>query len=182
MKNVVYFDIETQKSFDEIGGRSVQSFQKLLMSVGVTYSTKDRQYRIFHEGTVQEMIEQLRRADLVVGHNIIGFDYPVLTAYTPLDFALVPTLDTMADLEKILHFRLSLDSIAKATIGNTKTAGGLDAIRWWKKGDPESLLKIAEYCCYDVKLTRLVHEYGQNHGELFYADKFGQKRSVKVKW
>jgi DEAD/DEAH box helicase domain-containing protein len=182
VKNIIYFDLETQKSFDEVGGRTERHLRDLRLSIGVTYSTRDQVYRIFHEGNVQDLVTQLMRADLIVGHNIISFDYTVLSAYTPFDFTQVPTLDTLVDLMKILNFRLKLDSLAKATIGNTKTAEGLEAIAWWRKGDPESILKIAEYCCYDVKLTRLIHEYGHQNGKVFYFDRMGQKRAVKVAW
>lgn len=182
MKNIVYFDLETQKSFDEVGGRSPEHFRKLKMSVGVTYSTKDQEYRIFPEDRAHELINQLMRSDLVVGHNIISFDYHVLSAYTPLDLTQVPTLDTMVELEKILKHRLSLDAIASTTLGNTKIAHGLDAIKWWREGGVENMMKIAEYCCYDVKITKLVHEFGQQRGELYYNDKFGQRRTVKVQW
>ncbi len=182
MSNIIYFDLETQRSFDDVGGRSPEHFQRLGLSIGVTYSTRDAIYRIYHEGTVDRMIQELTRADLVVGHNIISFDYHVLAAYTPYDFSQLPTLDTLVEIQKILKIRLSLDSLATATLGNTKTAGGLDAIRWWNEGTEESILQIAEYCCYDVKISRLVHEYGRDHGELRYNDRFGQRRSVKVSW
>ncbi len=182
MKNIVYLDIETQKSFDEVGGRTPEHFRQLKMSVGVTYSTKDQCYRIFHENNAHELINQLMRTDLVVGHNIVGFDYHVLSAYTPLDFTQINTLDTLVEIEKILKHRLSLDALAKATLGNTKIAGGLDAIQWWKKGGVENILKIAEYCCYDVKIVRLIHEYGRNYGKLYYQDRFGQKRTLQVQW
>ncbi len=182
MKNIVYFDLETQKSFNDVGGHSPHHFRQLKMSVGVTYSTREQQYRIFHEGTVHDLINQLMRADLVVGHNLLHFDYHVLTPYTALDLSQIQTLDTLAEIEKILKHRLSLDAIAKATLGNTKTADGMDALRWWREGNPESILKIAEYCCYDVKITRLVHEFGRDRGELYYHDRFGQKRTVQVTW
>lgn len=182
MNNIVYFDLETQKSFHEVGGRTPDHFRQLRISVAVTYSTKDGVYRIFHEGNIHEMVRQLTRADLVVGHNIIGFDYTVLSEYTPLDLTQIPTLDTLVEIEKILKHRLSLDDLAKGTLGSTKIADGLEAIKWWKDGSPESLLKIAEYCCYDVKISRLIHEYGRDRGELHYQDRFGQRRTVKVKW
>ena len=64
-------------------------------------------------------------------------------------------------------------------MGVEKTAEGLQAIRWFKEG---RLSDIAEYCCYDVKITRLVHEYGMAHRQLFYKNKFGGKLSVPVSW
>ncbi len=70
-------------------------------------------------------------------------------------------------------------SIATATFGVEKTAEGLQAIRWFKEG---RLLEIAEYCCYDVKITRMVHEYGAMNKQLFYRNRFGNKLSVAVQW
>ena len=35
---------------------------------------------------------------------------------------------------------------------------------------------------FDVKVTRLVHEYGMAHGEVFYHDRLGRKQKVKVEW
>jgi len=177
MKNIVYFDLETQKSATEVGGWSRKRDMK--MSVGVTFSTQIGQYKIYDEAHVHDLIQELIRADLVVGFNIINFDYDVLSGYSPLELTATPTLDLMKDLEDKLGHRLSLESVAKATLNAPKTADGLQALRWWKEG---KLLEIAEYCCYDVKITKAVHEYGQRHGEVHYTDRVGQKRTVKVKW
>ena len=60
-----------------------------------------------------------------------------------------------------------------------KTAEGLQAIEWFRQG---KLMDIAEYCCYDVKLTKLVHEHGVNYQQLHYHNRFGKKLSVAVNW
>ena len=44
------------------------------------------------------------------------------------------------------------------------------------------MLDIAEYCCFDVKCTKLVHEYGAERKQLFFNDRFQQRRSVGVEW
>ncbi len=178
MKNIVYFDLETQKSADDVGGWG--NSRLMGMSVGVTYSTAAGAYRIYGEREVNELIEELRRADLVVGFNIAHFDYAVLQGHNEFfDGAQVPTLDLLEDLKKTLSHRLSLDAIATASLGIEKTADGMQALRWFKEG---KLLEIAEYCCYDVKVTKLVHEFGQANKQLFYTNKFGAKLSVPVKW
>ena len=101
-------------------------------------------------------------------------------AYTPLDLGYtIRTLDLLVEVEKKLGHRLGLDAVASATLGVGKTAEGLDAIRWWREG---KLLEIAEYCCFDVKCTMLVHEYGSEKRELFYHDRFQQKKRVPVEW
>ncbi len=178
MKNIVYFDLETQKSAEEVGGW--HRIRDMRMSVGVTYSTARGDYKIYGESQVNDLIEELRRADLVVGFNQQRFDYEVLQGHNDFfDREQLQSLDMLIDLQKTLQHRISLDSIAVATFGVEKTAEGLQAIRWFKEG---KLLNIAEYCCYDVKITKLVHEYGMAEKQLFYHDKFGKKNSVAVNW
>ena len=177
MRNIVYFDLETQKSADEVGGWD--KIRDMKISVGVTYSTARGEYRIYDEKQVNDLLTELQRADLVVGFNNLGFDYEVLHAYTVFDLRQLPTLDMLVEIRKALPHRLSLDSIAHATMGVEKTAEGLQAIRWFKEG---KLAEIAEYCCYDVKITKLVHEYGAANKQLFYTNKFGSKLSVAVGW
>ena len=177
MKNIVYFDLETQKSADEVGGWD--RISDMRMSVGVTYSTGRGDYRIYNEKQVDELIKELQRAELVVGFNNLRFDYEVLHGYTTFDLRQIPTLDMLVELQEALQHRLSLDSIAAATLGVEKTSEGMKAIRWFKEG---KLLEIAEYCCYDVKITRLIHEYGAANRQLFYRNKFGNKLAVSVSW
>ena len=69
--------------------------------------------------------------------------------------------------------------MSQSTLGCGKTADGLDAIKWWRQGRK---LDVARYCCFDVKVTRLVHEYGMAHGEVFYQDRLGRKQRVAVDW
>jgi DEAD/DEAH box helicase domain-containing protein len=178
MKNIVYFDLETQKSAEEVGGWN--KIRDMRMSIGVTYSTARGSYQIYGENEVNALIDELRRADLVVGFNSLRFDYEVLVGHNPFfDIEQVPTLDMLVELQKTLQHRLSLDSIAHATLGVEKTSEGLQAIRWYKEN---KMLEIAEYCCYDVKITRLVHEYGLSNKQLHYTNRYGKKLSVAVAW
>ncbi|MFZ4116795.1 MAG: ribonuclease H-like domain-containing protein [Chthoniobacterales bacterium] len=176
MKNIVYFDLETQLTANDVGGWDRKADMKI--SLGVTYSTATGQYEIFSEKRVPELLETLSKADLVVGYNSRRFDYEVLMGYTILDLAHhLPTLDLLEVVEQAAGHRLSLDAIATATLGVGKTGDGLDAIRWWREG---KLMEIARYCCFDVKVTKLVHEYAINHGELHFIDRFSRKQTLKV--
>jgi len=175
--NIVYFDLETQKSAEEVGGWN--KISAMGMSIGVTYSTALGEYRIYGEKQVHDLIKELQRADMVVGFNQVRFDYEVLHGYTSLDLRQLPSLDLLIDLQNTLSHRLSLDSIATATLGVEKTSEGLQAIRWFQEG---RLMDIAEYCCFDVKITRLVHEYGRQHRQLHYHNRFGKKLTVPVRW
>jgi hypothetical protein len=177
-RDVVYFDLETQRTANDAGGWDKK--HEMRVSIAVTYSTALGEYRIFEEKDVDALVDQLVRADLVVGFNVINFDYEVLSRYTVLDLAhTARTLDMLLEIEKVLGHRLSLDSVATATLGVGKTGDGLDAIKWWREG---RLLEIAEYCCFDVKCTKLVHEHGATHRQLQYVDKFRNKKTVAVQW
>jgi len=176
--NYVYFDLETQRTAHDVGGWGNK--RDMGMSIGAIYSSATGEYEIFSEKRVHDLVNRLMRADWVVGFNVINFDFEVLMGYSILDLAAqVPTVDLLVDIEKALGHRVGLDAVASATIGVGKTGVGLDAIQWWREG---RLLDIAEYCCFDVKATKLVHEYGAKHGVVRYEDKFGQLREVAVDW
>jgi DEAD/DEAH box helicase domain-containing protein len=184
-KNIVYFDLESQRSFRDVGGFSHKA--KMGISVAVTYSTARGSYEIYQEHELDRLADELIRADLVVGWNHLQFDYPVLQPYVFHNLAeQTVNLDMMLALESLLGFRLKLDSVASATLGTGKTADGLDALRWWqeykKSGDFAPLRKIAEYCAFDVKVTMCVHQYALEHGLLKYDDKSGRTTEVTVNW
>lgn len=176
--DIVYFDLETRRTANDVGGWGNK--HKMGISVAVTFSTKLNEYTIYTEDESSALIEQLRRADLVVGFNHVGFDYEVLMGHSIFDFRdQLRSLDMLIDLEKALGHRIKLDAVAAATLGMGKTADGLDALKWWQQGE---VAKIAEYCCYDVKVTKCVHEYGAQNGHVKYHDRNGREQSVKVDW
>lgn len=178
-KDIVYFDLETRRTAADVGGWNNKD--KMGISVAVTFSTRLNEYRIYTEEEAGLLIEQLRKADLVVGFNHVSFDYGVLMAHTILDLReTLQSLDLMVDLEQKLGHRLKLDAVASASLGGlSKTADGLDAIRWWQQG---KLLEIAEYCCYDVKVTKFVHEFGVKNGFVKYIDRNRREQKVEVNW
>ena len=177
-RDIVYFDLETQRTANDVGGW--QNKHQMGVSVGCTFSTRTGEYHIFTEGNVQDLIQQLLRADLVVGFNHVSFDYAVLGGYYPFDLSeQLRSLDIMVELEKKIGHRLKLEAVASATLGAGKTADGLEAIRWWQQG---RLAEIAEYCCYDVKVTRRVYEYGATQGHVKYLDRSQREQIVEVQW
>ena len=176
--DIVYFDLETQRTANDVGGWDKK--HEMGMSLGGTYSSRDNCYEIFGEDRAEQLIKRLQRADLVVGFNHVRFDYDVLMAYTILDLREnLVSFDLLQEVERIAGHRLKLEDIAQATLGVGKTADGLDAIRWWREG---KILDIAKYCCFDVKVTRLVHEYGAANKKIYFNDRFGRKNTLDVDW
>jgi len=178
MGNIVYFDLETQKVAAEVGGWG--NIDKMGISVAALYHAEKGEYSVYLEKDVDRLVAELRRADLVVGFNVLRFDYTVLSAYSVFDFSTVPTLDLMVSIEERIKHRVGLDAVAEATCGVKKTANGMEAIQWWREGKQK---QVAEYCCYDVKTTRLVHEHGVRTGKVAYVShKTFLKQQVAVDW
>ena len=124
--NLVFFDLETQKLFQEVGGRDAS---KLRLACGVTYSTVKNDFTVYWERDAQALIEELKSADKVIGFNIREFDYEVLRPYAPaFNFGSLRTLDLLLDLSRTLNFRLPLDALAKACLGTEKTADGIQSV------------------------------------------------------
>jgi DEAD/DEAH box helicase domain-containing protein len=176
--NLVFFDLETQNLLQDVGGRA--GIERLRLSCGVTFSTERDDFAVYWEKDAPALIEELKSADRVIGFNLVGFDYPVLRPYAPgFNFASIRTLDLLHDIHRTLGFRLSLDSIAEASLGATKSADGLKAVEWFRMGELE---KVAEYCKVDVDITRQVYEFGRDNGFVHYRSKLGSKLKVAVKW
>jgi DEAD/DEAH box helicase domain-containing protein len=174
---VVVFDLETQRSFDEVGGRS--QMHRLGVSVGVAYRYDTGEFLVYTEDRVSDLVDLLRDAELVVGYNIRGFDYEVLRGYTDVDLQALPTLDLMYDLEDRLGFRPKLESVAAPTLGAGKSADGLQALEWWKRGEID---KITEYCREDVRVTRDLFEFGRRNRCVMVSRFGGKPRQVEVEW
>ncbi len=174
---VVVFDLETQRSFDEVGGRS--QLHKLGVSVGVAYRYDTDEFVVVQEDTVDRLIDLLLEAELVVGYNIRGFDYEVLRAYTDRDLQQIPTMDLMQHLEERLGFRPKLDSVVMPTLGTSKSADGLQALAWWKQGEID---KIIDYCREDVRVTRDLYDFGKRNRCVLVSRFGGNPRKVEVQW
>jgi DEAD/DEAH box helicase domain-containing protein len=169
--------VETQKLFEDVGGRDAS---KLLLACGVTWSTARNDFAVYWEKDAAALVSELKAADRVIGFNTMGFDYEVLKPYAPnVNFRSFRSLDMLQDIYRALGFRLSLDSIAKATLGATKTADGVQSVIWYRNGE---LDKVAEYCKADVDITRRVYEFGRDNGYIHYYSKLGSKLKLAVSW
>ena len=169
-KHVVVFDLETQLSAAEVGGWNRTFLMR--MSCGILWDSRGDEFVTYFEDGVPRLIEHLRSADLVVGFNCIGFDYSVLRGYSRFDFRDLATLDMLREIRDQLNYRVSLNSLAQATLEEEKTADGLQALRWWKEG---RLDLIEEYCRNDVRITRDIWRFGRDRGYLLF-DRRGEGR------
>ncbi|MBI4355819.1 MAG: WYL domain-containing protein [Candidatus Omnitrophica bacterium] len=171
-------DLETQKAFDDVGGRGNAALLKVSLVGVYRYATEE--YVTFEEAQLPQLEALLRSATLVIGFNIRKFDLEVLAPYLSCSITELPVLDLMEEVARHLGFRVSLESLAEATLGQKKLGHGLDAIRYYQAGDWDALKK---YCLHDVKLTKELYEYGLQHGRLKCNSKYGgQQLIIPVCW
>ena len=174
--NTVFFDLETQRLFEDVGGR--HNVRMLGLSVAVTYSTADEAFHHYREEDAARLIADLEAADRVVGFNLLTFDYEVLRAYEA-GFAPPDTVDMLDHIYRRLGFRVSLDNLATTTLGVSKSADGLQAVRWFREGRIQDVL---EYCQKDVEVTRDLYHFGQTNKHLRFRDNRYRTQRVPVSW
>ena len=170
-------DIETRRSAKDVGGWN--KAEKMGVSCVVVYDSKTDIYKEYLQNDIPLLCKDLQSFDLVIGFNIINFDYKVLSGLNHFDFFSLPTLDLLLKVHERLGYRLSLDRLATQTLGISKSADGLMALKWWKQGKIDKILK---YCRQDVKVTRDLYLYGKEHLFLVFKNKAGNRVRVPVQW
>ncbi len=174
----IVFDVETKRSFDEVGGRD--KLDKLGISVVGAYVYGENKYLAFEEHQIPEFAALLEKANVVIGFNIKYFDLAVLQPYVSWNLKNITALDLMDDVERGVGFRVSLDNLSSTTLGAQKSGDGLQALRWYKEGKIE---EIKKYCLKDVELTKNLYEFGVKNGHvLFFSRDIAGKSSIPVSW
>lgn len=181
----VIFDTETKRFFDEVPGNDPA---KLGVSITSVYSRtldgsmneKEGIMQSFWEEDFREMFKLFEKADRIIGFNSIGFDVPALSPYLPAHWPKLPHFDILAEIKKVEGKRMSLDSLAKATLKSAKNDSGENAIKYWAEGSSESLAKLKKYCEMDVLLTRDIYDYALKNGVLKYIDFWNETHEIKL--
>lgn len=185
MKFEVIFDTETKKFFDEVPGNDPS-----LLGVSITsvyFRTLDDNFneiegkmQSFWEEEFSEMFKIFEKADRIIGFNSFGFDIAALSPYLPQHWPKLKHFDILDEMRKVEGKRMSLDSIAKATLNSTKNDVGSNAIKYWNEHTPESLAKLKKYCEMDVEITTKIYDHALKNKTLRYKDFWNEYHDVKV--
>lgn len=170
-------DLETRRSAQEVGGWHRADLMGV--SCVVVYDSGIDDFRDYGQEDVPRLVGELVEFDLVVGFNILRFDYAVLGGLSRFDFSSLPTLDILGSVHETLGYRLSLDHLARETLGAAKSASGMQALAWWKEG---RIADIISYCRQDVAVTRDLFLFGARHGHLLFRNKAEKIVRVPVDW
>jgi DEAD/DEAH box helicase domain-containing protein len=174
----VLFDLETRLSAAEVGGWD--KAHRMRVAIAVVCHLEEGRFEVFEEEGVDDLLRVLEAADLVIGFNSKRFDYRVLSGYSGVDYRRkLDSLDLLEEIHARLGFRLSLDHLARQTLGESKSADGLQSLEWVKQGRMDL---VEEYCRHDVEILRDLYLHGRRMGFVCYADKQGCKVKLPVDW
>jgi len=175
----IYLDVETQKLAEEVPGgwNNIRAFG---LTVAVTWDGASG-FRHWYEGDVGRLLGELGAFDRIVTFNGLRFDLEVLSAYGDVRSLIPKSFDVLKDLERRLGYRVKLQDVAQATLGKQKTGSGLDAVQWWRSGDPALRQRVVDYCRMDVEILRDIVAYGRREGSVRVPSR-GKELTVYVAW
>lgn len=179
VKYTLVIDVETKKSFAEVGGE--KNIRDLGISVAGVYSYNTNEFFALEEHELPRLERMLADTEHIIGFNINHFDIPVMEPYLPnVSFEAIAVTDLFEDAVSFLGHRVGLGGLAQATLGASKSGHGLEALEWFRNGEIE---RVKKYCLDDVRITRDLYEYGKKQGHvLFESYVDGKVHSIPVPW
>ena len=163
-RSFIIYDIETQTLIKK--GLPIADMK---VSVLGWYNSLDKEIKVVNEQDIPEFLNEVKETNLLVGFNSISFDNTIMRKYDPdriIDTT--PHFDIMKEAQKVLGHRVSLDSIARATLGSKKTGHGSKAPFLFQNGQIDELI---EYLKMDVKLTKDIFVTAVKSGSLKFEEK-----------
>lgn len=175
--HVLFFDLETLRSADDVGGWN--NIREMGLALAVTLDAATGLYRTYFEPDAAALVDDLAAADCVVGFNLDRFDVTVLTGYVSDAKQRLRTLDLLTRLYERLGFRIGLGHLAEETFGTKKSGDGLQSLQWVKQGRYDL---IEPYCRDDVKLTAALWAHGRARGHVMFKNREGLRGKIQVTW
>jgi DNA polymerase elongation subunit (family B) len=183
MKKMLALDIETTNFSHEIGGwGNTHLFEPSVVATwdgeqGTVYANKSVKKHL-PEGTIikplhpralgEDLTKHVADGGLVLGHNLKGFDLPVLrdgfdcwTAGDLLSKSTEQVFDTSFLLRSIIGHAVPLSDACYHTLNKGKLMNSHDAPVEWRKGNYS---KVAEYCLKDAELVYELWKHGVEEG------------------
>ncbi len=174
LRDTLVFDIETQNFFTdpEVGWNN---YEALKISVVGVYSYMHDRYTSYTEDQLEELADIFLSADTIVGFSSNRYDVPVLHHYFQklsrrdnLDLWAMQRVDLLELIEMATGKRISLNKLAQANLGLSKTGHGSQAITLYKEG---RMSELADYCLQDVRLTKDLYDIYRTTGFLRIPNK-----------
>ena len=128
------------------------------ISALVISDSETGRYHIYDKNDLEEAVDHLNSADLLVGFNTINFDSAVVFGVTGR-YITVPQYDILDEIWKATGKRVKgfkLDEVAQATLNMGKNGHGEFATSLVKK---KRWGRLFDYCCNDVALVQHLYNH-----------------------
>jgi len=182
MSDIMALDIETGNYSWEIGGwDKTASFEPTVVATwngndGTVYCNKsldiDATVKELHPRTLgEDLAKHVAGGGVVIGHNIKGFDLPVLRdaldCWTAGD--ILGKSDVVIDTKHLVQkaatavgkVSTTLGMLIKTTLEDNKLMNSEDAPLAWRAGKFD---EVAKYCLSDAQLTFDLYQFGKSEG------------------
>ena len=136
--------------------------------------------------------EHIEKGGKLLGHNIIGFDLPVIRdsldcwaagdVMSKSSDTIIDTQNLVSKASRILSDSIvtSLDVLSKCTLKEGKIMQSIDAPEQWALGNYN---QVAEYCLKDAQLTYELYKYGTEYGVVKSLSlDTGREIEIEVNW
>ena len=159
----IIFDIETKKLFSDLETPDPAQLEASIVSlffrtINQNFEEQEGKMISLWEKDLDRLWPLFYEADRIIGFNSLGFDIPVLQAYTDKPLQQLPHLDILAKIKSSWGKRISLSNLAKINLGEDKTDQGINAVAYFYQGDETSLKKLQSYCEADVAITKRLYD------------------------
>ena len=184
---LMFIEVETQRTPQQFSqytaGSIIEGNWDNLGSAGVSIMVvKDTAFtkpRVYTEETVQEGVNLLRAADLVIGYNLRDWAYIILQEYANYSLQRLPTFDMQAEIQFLrgkragVHWQrekdripfISLTNLANHTCDKTIYTSGRGAPLIWEQGNVDW---VVEYVSERVEAIQAIFNHGCRHGAVSY--------------
>ncbi len=178
-RDILIFDLEIKNPI--AGSIGWKSFDRMGVSVGVSYSTKRDEYKVYLDDNLEDLHYALEKCEMVVGFNTLGFDVSLLEATVNKKMRLHHHYDILKE-SRHSHgsgnftpgFKLDNHLAGTFGIDFLKTAHGAQAPIWYQE---KKMGQLISYCVDDVKREAALFKYLWETGTV----KLDSHGTIKIK-
>ena len=165
------FDNETKYDLDTLGKTKDECWKAMRagrggLSVSIGWSSETREYEVYDEHTLDELVLEIERAPVVASYSANSYDIPMIEGLIGRKLRIRCLLDPLELIKKALGGptrNTRLKQIAGWTLGMEKAGEGADAAELWATGQ---IAKLVRYTRRDVEVLRALVEHIREHGSV----------------
>ncbi len=174
---VYILDIQTRKTYEDVGGKKGTSKMGISYAALLNYSADE--INVYTEQDMNILLDKIFSSRLIIGLNLKKFAYKVLSGYRGADFEQINSLDMLDYLRKKIIRKPCIEELFSGTLSIDRTIDNMKIARQFKQGRIEEVKQIT---IQNVKDLNSVYSFGKQRGHVFINDETGQRWKIPVCW